>query len=113
MKAGQLRIVCPHCKKKTLENTEAFDPGKIPDGTMFQPIPGVRLRQGHRQQRNVRQQSFTCPNCFMPLPINGRGALKLVDIAPKPLEKKAPAKKTAPKKKTREKDPVKRTRKKK
>jgi len=122
MRAGLFNIVCPHCKRETLENTEKFNPAVIPDGTMFREIKGARIRSRHVASRRTKGQNFPCPQCFMPLVEHSKDYLTLrstksgdtvlscnvVEGPPQVIEK--PAKKAAPKKK---KKPVKRNLKKK
>lgn len=84
------RVVCPHCKKEVLESNEKIDGwlngSSVPNGTMFSAIPGLKVRQPHRQWAGIKGQNFPCPMCMRPL-ADMRGNLILREIvvpAPEP-----------------------------
>lgn len=74
------RVVCPHCHKEVLESNEKFNPSITPNGTMFNAIPDLKVRQAHRQWPSTKGQNFPCPLCMRPL-TNMRGNVTLRESA--------------------------------
>lgn len=110
MKPGKYRVVCPSCKKESLENNENFDPAKMPNGTMFRQIAGIKVRSPHDALESVKGQNFQCPLCMMPMgTVTGKLKLRCVkkdrvvlssDAKEHPPKKaKPPKKKAKPEKK--------------